>query len=163
MGDDGFVTGCRGSSAAACFGDAYLMNRNGRAVLLVEDEPLVLRSTADLLNDDGYDVVEATSFADAVRLLESRPDLSALVTDIGIDGEQDGIALARTVANRWPHVRIVLVSGQTRPREDQYPADAIFFTKPYAPQALLTMVRQSIDGELEPRAPTMLMDGARMA
>ncbi len=132
-----------------------------RTVLLVEDEPLVLRNTAELLSDEGYRVLEAASFDEALAQIGTCPDLAAMVTDIGIGGESDGIALARTVSERCPHVRIVLVSGQTRPRGDQYPADAIFFTKPYAPSALLTVVRQSIDGELEPREPAAQMDGTR--
>jgi CheY-like chemotaxis protein len=133
---------------------------SARTVLLVEDEPLVRRTTAELLADDGYRVLEAASFDEALEQLGTCPDVAALVTDIGIDGEQDGIALTRAVRERCPHVRIVLVSGRMRPRSDQYPADAIFFTKPYAPSALLTIIRQSIEGELEPRAPALELDGA---
>jgi CheY-like chemotaxis protein len=131
------------------------MREDAATVLLVEDEPLVLRSTADLLAHEGYRVLEAASFDEALECLGTCPDLAAMVTDIGISGEQDGIALTRAVRERCPQVRIVLVSGQTRPSSDQYPADAIFFTKPYAPSALLTVVRQSIDGELEPRGPVL--------
>ncbi len=137
------------------------MREDARTVLLVEDEPLVLRSTADLLSHEGYRVLEAASFDEALECLGSCPDLAAMVTDIGISGEQDGIALTRAVRERCPQVRIVLVSGRMRPSSDQYPPDAIFFTKPYAPSALLTVVRQSIDGELEPRAPAARMDEAR--
>jgi CheY-like chemotaxis protein len=126
-----------------------------RTVLLVEDEPLVRRTTADLLAEDGYRVLEAASYDEALDCLGTCPDVAALVTDIGISGDQDGIALTRAVRERCPHVRIVLVSGRMRPRADQYPPDAIFFTKPYAPSALLTVVRQSIAGELEPRTPAL--------
>jgi CheY-like chemotaxis protein len=139
------------------------MREAARTVLLVEDEPLVLRSTAELFAEDGYRVLEASSYDEALEQLGTCPDVAALVTDIGISGDRDGIALTRAVRERCPQVRIVLVSGRTRPRGDQYPADAIFFTKPYAPSALLTVVRQSIDGELEPRAPAFEMDGARLA
>ena len=128
---------------------------DARTVLLVEDEPLILRNTAELLRDEGYRVLEATSFDEALEQIGSCPDVAAMVSDIGIGGEGDGVALARIVSERCPQVRIVLVSGQTRPRGDQYPADAIFFTKPYPPAALLTVVRQSLSGELEPRAGTL--------
>ncbi|HEX8402327.1 MAG TPA: response regulator [Allosphingosinicella sp.] len=135
------------------------MHQASHSILLVEDEPLVLRTTADLLSEGGYRVLEASSYGEALSRIEACPDLAAIVTDIGISGEQDGIALARTVAERWPHLRIVLVSGRTRPSGTDYPQDAIFFTKPYAPGALLTLLRQSLDGELEPRAPAMALDG----
>ncbi len=131
------------------------MSVSARTVLLVEDEPLVLRSTADLLAYEGYRVLEACSYEEALSCLDECPDVAAMVTDIGIAGEQDGIALTRAVRQRCPHVRIVLVSGRTRPRSDQYPPDAIFFTKPYAPSALMTIIRQSIAGELEPRTPAL--------
>lgn len=126
-----------------------------RTILLVEDEPLVLRNTAELLSLEGYQVLEASSFDEALAHIGTCPDVAAMVTDIGIEGSQDGIALTRAVRERCPHVRIVLVSGRSRPRADEYPADAIFFTKPYPPAALLTVVRQSIEGELAPRAPQL--------
>lgn len=121
------------------------MGEASRRVLLVEDEPLVLRSTADLLADGGYEVAEAAAYDDALAAIEASPDTSILVTDINLAGGPDGIALARSVAERWPHIRIVIVSGAVRPDGGDYPEKAIFFTKPYAPGALLTIVKDSSD------------------
>ncbi len=109
-------------------------------VLLVEDEPLVLLSTADLLGAAGYEVLKAEDSKAAVALLEQRPETSTLVTDINVPGRREGIDLAWLVAERWPHVRIVIVSGQERPKSEEYPQKAVFFTKPYADGALLTMI-----------------------
>lgn len=111
-----------------------------RRVLVVDDEPLVLQSTADLLADGGYEVAVASGFEEALERLEAAPDTSVVVTDISFSGGPDGIALARAVAERWPHIRIVIVSGEVRPSGSDYPESALFFTKPYAPGALLTMV-----------------------
>jgi len=110
-------------------------------VLLVEDEPLVRQSTAALFLDDGFDVVEASSYEDALSLLAAAPQTSVLVTDINLAGRPDGLALAKAVAERWPHIRIVIVSGCIRPQQGGCPERAIFFTKPYAPGALLTIVK----------------------
>jgi two-component system, response regulator PdtaR len=115
-----------------------------KTVLLVEDEPLVLRTTSDLLEHDGYRVIPACNYQEAVAALEAEPDTAVLVTDISIGGEGDGVQLARLVAERFPHVRTVLVSGAVRPASDAYPKEAIFFTKPYAPGALLTIVRDCV-------------------
>jgi DNA-binding NtrC family response regulator len=112
-------------------------------VLLVEDEPLVLRSTAALFVDDGFEVAEANGYQEALRLLADEPGTAVLVTDVHLDGQPDGLALARAVAERWPHIRIVIVSGCVRPAGEDYPERAIFFTKPYAPAALLTIVKDS--------------------
>jgi CheY-like chemotaxis protein len=117
------------------------MGEATRRVLVVDDEPLVLQSTAALLVDGGYDVIEACGYTDALTRLEAAPDTAVLVTDISLaGGGPDGIALARSVAERWPHIRIVIVSGEVRPSGADYPEKALFFTKPYAPGALLTMV-----------------------
>lgn len=121
------------------------MGEASRRVLLVDDEPLVLRSTSELLSDGGYEVVEASAYEDALALIEASPETAVLITDINLAGRPDGIALARSVAERWPHIRIVLVSGAVRPSGGEYPERAIFFTKPYAPGALLTMVGDTAD------------------
>jgi DNA-binding NtrC family response regulator len=116
-----------------------------KTVLVVEDEPLVMRTTSDLLEHDGYRVLGASCYKDAVATLESQPDTAVLVTDISIGEDGDGVELAKYVAERFPHVRILIVSGAVRPSGDSYPKDAIFFTKPYAPGALLTIVRDCLD------------------
>jgi CheY-like chemotaxis protein len=119
------------------------MEAPAQRVLLVEDEPLVLRSTAALFVDDGYEVAEADGYQEALRRLADAPQTAVLVTDINLAGGPDGLALARAVAERWPHIRIVIVSGCVRPAGEDYPERAIFFTKPYAPAALLTIVKDS--------------------
>ena len=111
-----------------------------KQVLLVDDEPMVLRSTADILEEDGFHVLEASGYDEALAHIEASPETTVLVTDINLHGERDGLALARSVAERFPHVRIVIVSGAARPSGKEYPEKAIFFTKPYAPGALLTLV-----------------------
>ena len=115
-----------------------------KTVLLVEDEPLVLRTTSDLLEHDGFRVVAASSYEEATAALDAEPETAVLVTDISIGGDGDGVQLAKLVAERFPHVRILIVSGAVRPSGDSYPKEAIFFTKPYAPGALLTIVRDCV-------------------
>jgi DNA-binding NtrC family response regulator len=121
------------------------MGEAARTVLVVDDEPLVLRSTADLLADEGYEVALASGYGDALARLEAAPEISVLVTDVSFSGGPDGIALARTTAARWPHIRIVIVSGECRPQGADYPEAALFFTKPYAAGALLAMVRDGAE------------------
>lgn len=116
-----------------------------RRVLVVDDEPLVLQCTADLLADGGYEVEVANGFEEAIGRLEAAPDISVLVTDVSFSGGPDGIALARAVAERWPRIRIVIVSGEVRPGGMDYPETALFFTKPYAPGALLAMVSEGAE------------------
>ena len=81
----------------------------GRA-LVVDDEDAVRASTADMLVDLGYDVVEAASAEQALKLVQAGlvPDL--LVTDHLMPGK-NGTDLARDVLEELPGTRILIVSG----------------------------------------------------
>ena len=52
------------------------------AILVVDDEELLRLNAADLLEDNGYAVIEAANAEDALRTLERRPDVRLLFTDI---------------------------------------------------------------------------------
>jgi CheY-like chemotaxis protein len=110
-------------------------------VLLVEDDPLVLDCTAEMLSDGGFSVTRASSADEALTYMEAGPVPQIVVTDIGLARGPSGLDLARTIAERWPQVRLLIVSGEQRPARDQYPESAVFFTKPYAQGALLEMVK----------------------
>ena len=112
-------------------------------VLLVEDDPSLLSFMADLLSDDGLEVACASRGAEALAILEAGPSPCVLVTDINLSGEPDGLTLARAVARRWPQIRLLIVSGECRPAHGQYPDRAIFFTKPFAGGALVSMIRSN--------------------
>jgi CheY-like chemotaxis protein/two-component sensor histidine kinase len=90
-------------------GDAALPCAAGTA-LLVDDEDLVRMSTAEMLSELGYAVVEAVSAEEALRLLGGglRPDL--LVTDHLMPG-MNGTDLARKVRTAHPDIKVLLVSG----------------------------------------------------
>lgn len=79
-------------------------------VLLVDDEEFVRASTADMLAELGFAVVEAGSAEDALRRLKAglQPDL--IVTDHLMPG-RSGSDLAVEVKGQWPHVPVLLVSG----------------------------------------------------
>ena len=79
-------------------------------VLLVDDEELVRTSTAEMLEDLGYVVVEAGSSEEAVNKLREglRPDV--LITDHLMAG-MNGTDLARLVRSEHPGVKILILSG----------------------------------------------------
>ena len=114
------------------------------SVLVVEDDPIVLEFTAELLADGGLNVIRATNRDEAMRMLEQGPVPLVVVTDIGLEGRRSGLELARTIAERWPDVRLVIVSGEQRPTKEDYPEKAVFFTKPYAEGALLSIINAPV-------------------
>jgi CheY-like chemotaxis protein len=93
-----------GAAMPAVTGDA-----RGLA-LLVDDEDIVRASTADMLEDLGYQVREASSAEVALALIRDglRPDL--IVTDHLMPG-MTGVDLARTVRERTPNLPVLIVSG----------------------------------------------------
>ncbi len=78
--------------------------------LLVDDEELVRMSTADMLTDLGYTVVEAGSAEEAVRILDVGQPLDVVVTDHLMPG-MTGTDLARHLRAARPAVPVLLVSG----------------------------------------------------
>jgi CheY-like chemotaxis protein len=114
-------------------------------VLLVEDEPLVRMLAADILEEAGFEVIEAITAPAALKLLEQRHDVKALFTDVDMPGGMNGLELARIVHARWPRIALVVTSGVCRPGADQLPDDGVFVGKPYAPQAPVQAIRGLIE------------------
>jgi CheY-like chemotaxis protein len=81
-------------------------------VLIVEDEMVLRMRAVDMVEDAGYTPLEALDAAEAVAILESRSDVALMCTDIQMPGPMDGVGLAHAVHERWPTIRIIVVSGQ---------------------------------------------------
>ena len=99
-------------------------------VLIVEDEMMLRMRAVDIVEDAGFHPVEAVNADEAISILESRSDISLLFTDIQMPGSMDGLKLAHTVHDRWPTIKIILVSGQVKPSEAEKPEESRFFGKP---------------------------------
>lgn len=111
-------------------------------VLLVEDDGLLLMEAADTLSDAGFRVVEAPHADKALEVLKDRDDVEALMTDVDMpQGSIDGFALARLVADRWPAIPVLVVSGMGTPGPDDMPEGARFIPKPYEPTTLVRTLR----------------------
>src|SRR6202795_2958066 len=98
-------------------------------VLIVEDEMLLRMCAVDMVEDAGYSSVEAVDADEAVAILESRSDIALMFTDIQMPGSMDGLELARAVHERWPPIKIILVSGHVTPATTDIPADSRFYGK----------------------------------
>jgi CheY-like chemotaxis protein/two-component sensor histidine kinase len=79
-------------------------------VLLVDDETLVRSSTAEMLADLGYRVVEAEDAAQALRKLDEEIEIQILVTD-HLMPEMTGAELVATAERRRPGLRSLIISG----------------------------------------------------
>ena len=113
-------------------------------VLLVEDEPLIREIGVIVLEEAGYNVIQAASSHQALSTLEAGVQIDLLFTDIQIPGALDGLALAHLVAERWPAIQLLLASGHMAPPHDTLPANGRFLPKPYVPAEMLRHVSELI-------------------
>jgi CheY-like chemotaxis protein len=113
-------------------------------VLVVEDEMLLRMRAVDMVEDAGFTSVEAVDADQAIAILESRSDIALLFTDIQMPGRMDGLALAHVVHERWPPIKIILVSGQLKLANIDIPADSQFFGKPLAAAEMIAEMRNLI-------------------
>jgi CheY-like chemotaxis protein len=60
-------------------------------VLVVDDEALLRMSAADVFSEAGFEVLEASNGAQAIALMETRPDIRAVFTDVQMPGQPDGL------------------------------------------------------------------------
>jgi two-component system, response regulator PdtaR len=110
-------------------------------VLVVEDDFLVRMNAVFLLEEAGFDTLQAGTADEAIGLLETRSDIRVVFTDINMPGSMDGLALAHAVRRRWPPVGLLLTSGYARVRDEDVPARGLFLGKPYQPADLVRMVQ----------------------
>ena len=132
-------------------------------VLIVEDEMILRMRAVDIVEDAGFCPVEAVNADEALKILESRSDISLLFTDIQMPGSMDGLKLTHAVHDRWPAIKIILVSGQVKPTEAERPADSRFFGKPLGVEQMITELQAMVgDGALQivPHAAALPANGA---
>ncbi|WP_371126440.1 response regulator [Bosea sp. (in: a-proteobacteria)] len=106
-------------------------------VLVVEDEPLIRMNAVAMIEDAGYEVIEADGADQAIAWLEARSDIRAVFTDIEMPGSMDGLKLVHAVRERWPPVVLIMASGRITPPASQMPTETVFIPKPYTEQQVL--------------------------
>lgn len=79
-------------------------------LMVVDDDPEVRVIVAEFLEDFGYNVLQASSAAEALKLLESAPDLRMIITDIRMP-DMSGIELADVATQRHGDLKVILISG----------------------------------------------------
>ncbi|KQW81087.1 hypothetical protein ASC89_04450 [Devosia sp. Root413D1] len=111
-------------------------------ILVVDDEPLIRLGLVSLLEEWGHQAVSAGNAAAAIAALEADQTIELVVTDINMPGTMDGIGLAKYVAGRWPPVRLIVMSGKVAPADNELPAGARFFSKPFRDQVMQAAIEE---------------------
>ena len=107
--------------------------------LLVEDDAFQREALADLLKDEGFEVIECTT-AEAAELIiaSTGTELQALITDQQPSGCNVRGQLAQYARRRHPHMNIIIMSGKT---VKPIPVNTTFLQKPFTAEQLLEAVR----------------------
>jgi CheY-like chemotaxis protein len=111
------------------------------AVLIVDDEPLIRETVAELLGSAGLSTFEATNGVEALDLLNKNGHaIAVLLTDIRMPGGMNGIDLARIAQRTWPWIKVIVMSGFYDSGPDGLPGNARFISKPWQAQDVISNV-----------------------
>ncbi|MDP6453193.1 MAG: ATP-binding protein [SAR202 cluster bacterium] len=121
-------------------------------ILLVEDEPLVRSLMVEVLESQGYNILQASNGAEAVRIAGSQPQepIDLLLTDI-VMPLMGGTELATRFRILRPEAKIIYMSGYPK---DLPESGAEFIEKPTMPDILVRRVRSVLDSEDAPSDST---------
>jgi CheY-like chemotaxis protein len=102
------------------------------SVLIVEDDAELRMLTKIVLEESELDIIECESAEAALAtMLLHGQDVAMIFADIHLSGEMDGIDLAREVKMRWPHLVVVLTSGDAGEHLNQLPPGVEYIPKPW--------------------------------
>ena len=103
-------------------------------VLVVEDEILLRRTTAEYMRLSGFLVIEARNAADAIAVFASGESADVVFSDVYMSAGPDGLMLARWLRRRHPEIPVMLTSGYGE-AEGQAATELVgeecFLAKPY--------------------------------
>lgn len=112
-----------------------------KVVLLVEDDALLRECLAEVLDDDGWQVIAVASAAAALDYMELGVMPNVLMTDLWLGAGMNGLTLIAEARYRWPMLHAVLASGADVGRLDMHPGDR-FLGKPFSMDALIQVVTE---------------------
>jgi two-component system KDP operon response regulator KdpE len=135
------------------------MSATSPRVLVVDDEPQIVRGLKIILRTAGYTVEAAENVAEALAALAARPP-DALVLDLVLpDGE--GVAVCQEV-RRWSQLPILVLSAVGDEREKVRALDAgadDYVTKPFGTDELLARLRALMRRSVVPGATPVIQVG----
>ena len=146
-----------GNAGGGASQEDALKHGHGELLLLVEDDPDVANTVTDQLQNLGYSVLRAESADDARALALDLPELKAVLSDIIMPGQMNGLVLAREIRRQRKDLGIALMSGYAdwsdlagNEQDCQFPVLAKPFTDAQLAQTLRKILHNPSDVPLEP-------------
>ena len=110
-------------------------------VLVIEDDPILMLAMVDFVEQAGCEAIEAATVADALYLLETRPDIRTVFTDLDGRGAEAGLKLALAIRDRWPPIELLMVSSQPWPAA-HLPLRGVLVGKPFDQRKIVAAIRR---------------------
>ena len=114
--------------------------RDGRVVLVVQEEIVTRMDIADEFDKAGFKVFQAGTAEEAITMLQGEQTIRVVFTDSDLPGTMDGVKLAHYVCERWPPT-ILMVSAARIPHM-ALPSKAFFVQRPYVAGGLAKTVQE---------------------
>jgi two-component system NtrC family sensor kinase len=126
-------------------------SRTHETILLVEDDENVARFAVEVLRELGYEVLSAADAVGALAVLDERPNIDLLFTDVVLPGGMNGRQLAQAANQKIPGLKVLFATGYTRNaivHHGRLDPGVEVLMKPYSYDALARKVRAILDREL---------------
>src|SRR6516225_896432 len=115
-----------------------------RIALIVEDDAEIRLLTTAVIEESELEIIECESAEAALATMLLRgQDVAMIFADVRLSGVMDGIDLAREAKMRWPHLTVILTSGNAGERLEQLPPGVDYMPKPWRPLDLLTAAKRA--------------------
>ncbi len=124
------------------------VSRGRETILVVEDNPAVRQTAADMLRSLGYIVLEAGDGSEALAVAKGDRKTDILFTDVIMPGGMTGPAVAKELRARRPGLRVLYTSGYTENafvHQGKLDEGAELLQQPYRRQALAQKIRAVLD------------------
>ena len=119
-------------------------------VLVVDDEPTVRMLVTEVLQELGYNAIEASDGTAGLKVLRSDARVDLLVTDVGLPGGMNGRQVADAARVTRPELKVLFITGYAENavlNHGHLDAGMHVLTKPFAMEALATRIKDLIDGK----------------
>lgn len=123
--------------------------RQGETVLVIDDEPTVRMLVTEVLQELGYDAIEAGDGASGLKVLRSGTRIDLLITDVGLPGGMNGRQVADAARLIRPELKVLFITGYAENAaigHGHLAPGMHVLTKPFAMQTLANRIRELIGG-----------------
>lgn len=115
-------------------------------VLVVEDQGLLRMTAVSIMEDSGFEAVEAKNADEALTMLRHYPDILVVFTDIDLNAEKDGFWLAEQIKIGWPKIDVIVTSAYPRPKNYNLDNVIAYYEKPYSEKDLINQIQKAVFG-----------------